>query len=160
MTFLVGYMNLSTLFFQQKFSILQETLHQPLVQPSSSGRGINYKIIIRGSSINQIHMNKVENLIKSNDIKRAMNELNWIEWKVVIISRESELLDLAVAILPEEKANMRKVVDNPVKPLSAEEEVLTHLLGVHSVNHYASPFFKLPHIPYCITVLAINLLCK
>lgn len=53
----------------------------------------------------------------------------------VLSSRVVVVLDLAVAFLPEKKANMREVVDNSVEPLSAEEEVLTHVLGVHSIKH-------------------------
>lgn len=55
---------------------------------------------------------------------------------------------------------MREVVDDAVKPLSGEEEVLAHKLGVHSVNHDASPFFKLPYILYGVAVLTSDLLCK
>lgn len=65
-----------------------------------------------------------------------------------------------MAILRVKEANMREVIDNAIEPLSLEKEVVAHLLNINTVKDNATPFFKLPHITYSITVLLFNVICQ
>lgn len=70
------------------------------------------------------------------------------------------LLNLAVAILRVKEANMREIINNAIKPLSLEKEMLTHNLNINLIKNNTTPFFKFPCITNSITILLFNFLCQ